>query len=77
MNRDPAELGEVERRSPGVCMLFVSLDAAIDAFAKDTLGNGWFTPTMVEAYTALEPCDAGAFVESTSNRRCEQYAPAY
>ena len=58
-------------------MLPGSLDAALDASANDSLANGWFTPTMVEAYTALGRCDAEAFVQPTPKRMCERYAPAY
>ena len=41
------------------------------------MARGWFTPTMVEAYTALKRCEAAAFVESTPKRMCERYALAY
>ena len=77
VNQDPAELSDHERGTLGVSALPASLDAALDAFERDGTARGWFTPTMVEAYTALKRCEASAFVESTPKRMCERYALAY
>ena len=77
VDRDPADLSDHERGSLGINMLPASLDAALDAFERDSTARGWFTPTMVEAYTALKRHEATAFIESTPKRMCERYVLAY
>ena len=77
VNQDPAELSARERGTLGLSALPASLDAALDAFESDAAARAWFTPTMVEAYSALKRCEAEAFVKSTPKRMCERYALAY
>jgi len=77
VNRDPADMSDAEREALGVKALPASLDAAVSAFEQDALARGWFTPTMVEAYTALKRREAKAFAASTPTDMCERYALAY
>ena len=77
VNRDPAELSRDERRALGVNELPASLHAAVDAFERDAVAQGWFSPTMVNAYTALKRWEANAYANSTPKRMCERYALAY
>ena len=77
VDRDPSELSEGERRALDVSELPESLGAALDAFERDLCATTWFSPTMVEAYSALKRCEAQAYAESTPERMCERYALAY
>jgi len=77
VNQDPDALGKSERKALKVRRLPTSLDAALDAFEADETARGWFTPTMVEAYTALKRLEAGMFAKSTPEHMCERYGRAY
>ena len=77
LNRDPADLSDSERETLGVHALPASLDAAVDAFEEDATMRSWFTPTMVDAYTALKRREAKAGAGATPTDLCERYARAY
>lgn len=74
---DPAEMSEKERAASDIRPLPASLEAALDAFAADSTVQGWFTPTMIEAYTQVKRMEARMWAASTPERMCERYARAY
>ena len=77
MDRDPADLSEDERSARGVNTLPASLEEALDAFGKDARVTGWFTPTMVEAYTALKGHEARLYAGASTEHMCERYMLVY
>ena len=77
IDEDPDEMDAERRAELGVRALPASLDAALDALAADETVRGWFTPTMLEAYTALKRFEAETYAASTPDRMCERYALAY
>lgn len=77
VDKDPDDLSDSERAALGVRPLPDSLAQALDAFAADAAAQGWFTPTMVEAYTALKRLEAETFEQSSPEPMCERYARAY
>jgi len=77
LDRDPADLSEDEREALGVKPLPASLEAALDAFAEDESATGWFTPTMVQAYTALKRHEVRLYAESRSLHMCQRYMQVY
>ena len=77
VDRDPADLSEDERRALGVNTLPASLEDALEAFGKNARVTGWFTPTMVEAYTAIKRHEARLYAESTPEHMCERYMQSY
>ena len=74
---EPDDLSEEERSALGIHRLPTSLQGALDAFGEDETAKGWFTPTMVEAYTALKRHEARIYAESRPERMCERYTQAY
>lgn len=77
LERDPADMTEKERRKRGVKPLPSSLDEALDLFAADRTVTGWFTPVMIEAYTALKRLEAQTYAAGDPAAMCERYAHAY
>jgi len=77
LDRDPADLSDAERESLGIEPLPASLDSALDAFDKDDTVRGWFTPTMVEAYTWLKRFESEMFADASPVDLCERYRLAY
>ena len=77
VDRDPAELSDGERLALGVNTLPASLEAALDAFVNARCAKMWFSPTMLEAYTALKRCEAQMYAKSTPEHMCARYARAY
>ena len=77
VDRDPAELSDGERDALGVKTLPASLEEALDAFAQDPCVTGWFSPTMVEAYTALKRHEMRLYAEARPERMCERYTQVY
>ena len=69
---EPDDLSEDERSARGISRLPTSLQGALGAFGEDETAKGWFTPTMVEAYTALKRHEARIY-----ERMCERYTQAY
>jgi glutamine synthetase len=74
---DPADLSDRERKERGIEPLPGSLDRALDALEADRTVLGWFTPTMVEAYTSLKRFESSLFADSTPEAMCERYRLAY
>jgi glutamine synthetase len=77
LDRDPADLDDRERHAMGVHPLPGSLDQALDAFEADPTVLGWFTPTMIEAYTSLKRFESSLFADATPEAMCERYRLAY
>ena len=77
LDSDPADMSEKQRKAAGVKPLPSSLDEALDLFAADKVVQGWFTPVMIEAYTALKRLEARTFAESDPAHMCARYARAY
>ena len=77
IDEDPDEMGAGKRAELGVKELPSSLAAALDALTADETARGWFTPTMLEAYTSLKRLEAETYAASTPGRMCERYARAY
>ena len=77
MDRDPADLSEDERKARGVNTLPASLEEALAAFRKDARVKGWFTTTMVKAYTALKRHEARIYAGSSTEHMCERYMQVY
>ena len=77
LDGDPADLTESERSELGIDPLPGSLDQALDAFEADETVLGWFTPTMIEAYTSLKRFEVAMFADSTAEAMCERYRLAY
>ena len=74
---EPDDLSEDERSALGISRLPTSLEEALDAFETDKTVKGWFTPTMVQAYTALKRHEIRLYTESRAERMCERYAQVY
>ncbi len=77
LDRDPADLSDAERQELGITPLPASLDEALDAFAADKTVLGWFTPTMIEAYTSLKRFESAMFADQSPEALCERYRFAY
>ena len=77
VDRDPAEMSDGERDALGVKTLPASLQEALAAFAQDPCAEGWFSPTMVEAYGALKRHEMRLYAEARPERMCERYAQVY
>jgi glutamine synthetase len=76
-DRDPAEMSDEERKAKDIRALPTTLDAALDAFKSDDVARGWFTPTMVEAYTSVKRLEAKTYNETTPESMCERYSRVY
>ena len=74
---EPDDLSEDERSARGIGRLPTSLDEALDAFEANESVKGWFTPTMVQAYTALKRHEIRLYAEARAERMCERYAQVY
>ena len=74
---EPDDLSEDEREARGIGRLPTSLEEALDAFGEDETVKGWFTPTMVEAYTALKRHEVRLYAESRPQHMCERYMQVY
>ena len=46
-------------------------------FETDESVKSWFTPTMVQAYTALKRHEMRLYSESRPERICERYVQVY
>ena len=74
---EPDDLSEAEREARGIGRLPTSLEQALDAFEADETVKGWFTPTMVRAYTALKRHEMRLYAESRPERMCARYVQVY
>ena len=74
---EPDDLSEDEREARGIGRLPTSLEQALDAFGEDETVKGWFTATMVEAYTALKRHEVRLYAESRPQHMCERYMQVY
>ncbi|MDE0201053.1 MAG: glutamine synthetase family protein [Rhodospirillaceae bacterium] len=74
---EPDDLSEDEREKLGINRLPTSLEQALDTFGEDETVKGWFTPTMVEAYTALKRHEVRLYGESRPQHMCERYMQVY
>ena len=74
---EPDDLSEDERGALGISRLPTSLDEALNALGEDETVKGWFTPTMVEAYTALKRHEVRLYTESRPQHMCERYTQVY
>ena len=77
LDGDPADMTARQRKAAGVNPLPSSLDEALDLFAADKVVQGWFTPVMIEAYTALKRLEAANYANADSAFMCARYARAY
>ena len=77
LDRDPAALSEDEMKALDVKALPASLEEALDAFETDPTVKSWFSPTMVEAYTALKRHELRLYAGSRPQHMCERYLQAY
>ena len=77
LESDPADLSDRQRKAAGVMPLPSTLDQALDLFAADKVVQGWFTPVMIEAYTALKRLEAANFAAADPAHMCARYARAY
>ena len=77
LDGDPADMTARQRKTAGVNPLPSSLDEALDLFAADKVVQGWFTPVMIEAYTALKRLEAANYANADSAFMCARYARAY
>ena len=74
---EPDDLSADEREAQGIRRLPTSLEEALGAFDADETVKGWFTPTMVKAYTALKRHEMRLYAESRPERMCERYVQVY
>ena len=74
---EPDDLSADERDARGIRRLPTSLEEALDALDADETVKGWFTPTMVKAYTALKRHEIRLYAESRPERMCERYMQVY
>ena len=74
---EPDDLSADEREARGIRRLPTSLEQALEAFEADETVKGWFTPTMVQAYTALKRHEMRLYSESRPERMCERYVQVY
>ena len=74
---EPDDLSEDERSALGIGRLPTSLEEALGAFEADPTVTGWFTPTMVKAYTALKRHELRLYTESRPQHMCERYLQVY
>jgi glutamine synthetase len=77
LERDPAELDDVEATRFGVGALPRSLGQALDALAEDATLRGWMAPLMYEAYVAVKRSEAQAATELDPEVLRARYATAY
>jgi len=77
LESDPADMSAKQRKAAGVKPLPSNLDEALDLFAADKVVQGWFTPVMIEAYTALKRLEAANFTNADTAHMCARYARAY
>ena len=73
--------GRFERRRKkealGIGRLPASLEKALDVFETDESVKSWFTPTMVQAYTALNGTKCGSTQSRDPSAMCERYVQVY
>ena len=74
---EPDDMSEDERKERGINRLPTSLEEALDAFGEDERVTGWFTPTMVQAYTALKRHEVRLYAESRPQHMCQRYMQVY
>ena len=74
---EPDDMSEDEREAMGISRLPHLAEQALDAFGEDETVTGWFTPTMVEAYTALKRHEVRLYTESKPQHMCERYMQVY
>ena len=77
VNGEPDDLSEDEKEALGIGRLPASLEKALDVFETDESVKSWFTPTMVQAYTALKRHEMRLYSESRPERICERYVQVY
>ena len=76
-NTDPDDMTDDERKAMDIRPLPASLDRALDAFLADDVAKAWFSPTMVEAYTAVKRLEASNYNDAAPKLMCERYARVY
>ena len=74
---EPDDMSEDERSARGISRLPASLEESLGAFGDDETVKGWFTPTMVEAYTALKRHEQRLYTESRPQHMCQRYMQVY
>ena len=74
---EPDDLSGEERKALGISRLPTSLEEALDAFDEDESVKRYFTPTMVEAYTALKRHEQRLYTESRPQHMCQRYMQVY
>lgn len=77
LDRDPAELNQVEAERYGVGALPSSQDEALRALAEDPIVRGWMTPLMYDAYTGVRRAELEATAGWDIERLTGRYAEIY
>lgn len=77
IDRDPADLTEVERAAYGIVPLPSTLPAALEAFERDEAACSWLSPTMRESYVAVKRAEIELAEGTTREELCRMYSAAY
>lgn len=77
LDRDPAPLDEAEAALYRVGGLPRSIEAALDALARDETARGWLSPLLYDAYLGVKRAEVAAAAELDMDELCRLYARIY
>jgi glutamine synthetase len=77
LDRDPAELDDVEARRFGVGALPASLAESLQALAEDDTSRAWLGPLLYDAYVSVKQAELQAAAEMDLSELCGRYGAIY
>jgi glutamine synthetase len=77
LDRDPSSLDEREQRRYRVGAMPESLDASLEALARDETVRGWLKPLLYEAYVGVKRSELRAADGLDIGELCRRYAAIY
>jgi glutamine synthetase len=77
LERDPAELDQVEAERYGVGALPGSLEDALRALSQDDTARAWMAPLLYDGYVSLKRAELAAVADLDIADACRRYALAY
>lgn len=77
LDRDPAQLDDIEAERYGVAALPASLGDALQALAEDEVARGWMSPLLYDAYLSVKQAELAGTAHLDLSQLCTRYAAIY
>jgi glutamine synthetase len=77
LDRDPAQLDDIEAERYGVAALPASLGDALRALAEDEVARGWMSPLLYDAYLSVKQAELAGTADLDLSELCTRYAAIY